>query len=169
MRRRPKDHTIGAEVYSTTDRRSRALALGECALQVMENFHKLQKEREESRHPLIEGSLFWMLKEDKVKDTDGKKGFRYRVMLKVQSQEPYYTEDEIREELHKTYLQFKAETEEMFGETTDEEYLEGERTNGLSDNQQGGVREEDQPDQVAGTVQDQEQGQSAADEQAALP
>ena len=130
MRKRPKDHTIGAEVYSGTDRRSRALALGECALQVMENFRGLQKEREEARHPLIEGSLFWMLKEDKVKDTDGRKGFHYRVMLKVQSAEPYYTEDEIREELHKTYLQFKAETEEMFGETTDEEYLEGERTHG---------------------------------------
>ena len=42
--------------------------------------------------------------------------------------ETYYVrmdkEDEIIEELHNTYLQLKAETEEMFGETTDEEYLE---------------------------------------------
>jgi len=130
MRRRPKDHTIGAEAYSFTDRKSRAMAIGECALQVMENYRDLQKERLEAKHPLIEGSLFWMLKEDKVKDSDGKKGFRYRVMLKVQSSEPYYTEEEIRKELHETYLQLKQETEEMFGETTDEEYLEGERTNG---------------------------------------
>ena len=133
LRRKPKDHTIGAEVYSDTDRKSRALALGECALQVMENFNQLQKEKLEEKHPLIEGSLFWMLKEDKVKDTDGRKGFHYRVMLKVQSAEPYYTEQEIREELHNTYLQFKAETDEMFGETTDEEYLEGEKKHGNAD------------------------------------
>ena len=125
MRKRPKEHRIGAEVYSTTDRKSRALALGECAIQVMEQFHELQAEREKDKHPLINGSLFWQIKEQKVKDTDGKKGFHYQVMLSVQSAEPYYTEEELREELRKTYLQFKAETEEMFGETTDEEYLEG--------------------------------------------
>ena len=133
LRRRPKDHTIGAEVYTDTDRKSRALGLGECALQVMENLEKLQKEKLEEKRPLIEGSLFWMLKEEKVKDTDGRKGFHYRAMIKVQSSEPYYTEDEIREELHKTYLQFKAETEEMFGETTDDEYLEGEKKHGGRD------------------------------------
>ena len=52
LRRRPKDHTIGAEVYTDTDRKSRALGLGECALQVMENLEKLQKEKlEEKRLP----------------------------------------------------------------------------------------------------------------------
>ena len=125
LRKKPKEHCIGAEVYSTTDRKSRALALGECALQAMEQLHELQAQREKDQHPLINGSLYWLLNEQKVKDSDGKKGFHYQVIVNVQSAEPFYTEDELREELHKTYLQFKAETEEMFGETTDEEYLEG--------------------------------------------
>ena len=133
MRKRPKEHRAGAEVYSATDRKSRAIALGECTLQLLEQFKELQEEQEKAKHPLIEGSLFWMVREEKVKDTDGKKGYHYKVMYCVQSAEPFYTEDEIREELHNTYLQFKAETEEMFGETTDEEYLEGEKKHGVSD------------------------------------
>ena len=124
MRKRPMEHKAGAEVYSATDRKSRALALGECTLQMLEQFEKLQEERLKEKHPLIEGSLFWMVKEEKVKDTDGKKGYHYKVMYCVQSAEPFYKEDEIRDELHNTYLLLKAETEEMFGETTDDEYLE---------------------------------------------
>ena len=59
-----------------------------------------------------------------MQDTDGRKGFHYRIFFAVKSEEDYYTEQEIRTELRETYAKMKAETEEMFGEVTDEEYLE---------------------------------------------
>ena len=56
----------------------------------------------------------------------------------------------------------------MFGETTDEEYLEGEKRSGRSGNglqedgqdQQGGVRTDAPADQVGSAERDPEQGQS---------
>ena len=123
LKARRKEYIYGAQAYSDTDRKSRALAMGECALQAYEYLKKLQNDLAKKKIELVNGTLWWSLQQQRVKDTDGKKGFHYKVIFNVKSTEPYYTEDEIREELHSTYKLYKAETEEMFGETTDEEYL----------------------------------------------
>ena len=127
LRTRPKEHDYIAEGYSATDRKSRALCAGECVIQAMDKLRELQAQREREKHPLKDGSLFWTIVEQKVKDPDGKKGFHYGVIFHVQSDEPYYTEDEIRKELKETYRKIKAETEEMYGRVADEEYLDGEK------------------------------------------
>ena len=63
---------------------------------------------------MLDGSLFYGIGEQRVKDTDGKKGYHYTVYFKVMSDEPFYTEEEIRHELRETYRKMREETEEMF-------------------------------------------------------
>ena len=130
LKNRPKEHEFIAEGYSQTDRKSRAICAGECVLQALEKLYELKDQRERDKHPLLDGSLFWTVHEQKVKDTTGKKGFHYGIAFHVQSDEPYYTQEEINAELKETYRRIKAETEEMYGPVTDEEYLEDESNAG---------------------------------------
>ena len=119
LRARRKEYEKQAEAFSMTDRRSRAACAGECLLQAMEQLQQLNREKK-----LVNGTLWWSVGEQRVKDTDGKKGFRYTVAWHVLSDEAYYTEEEILKELRDTYRRLREETEEMYGEVTDEEYLE---------------------------------------------
>ena len=111
MRRRPKEYAQIAEAFSLTGRKARAAAVGECVIQLTEQLRKLNREKK-----LLDGSLFWTIEEQRVKDPDGRKGFRYVVAWHVQSDEPYYTEEEIREEIGRTAELIRQETAEMFGE-----------------------------------------------------
>ena len=113
-----------AEAYAMTGRKQRINAIGESVLKLLEDLHNIQAEQEKKKKPLINGTLFWGINEKRVEDTDGQKGFKYTIYFMVKSEEDYYTEEEIRTELRETYAKMKAETEEMFGETTDDEYLE---------------------------------------------
>lgn len=113
-----------AEAYSMTGRKQRINAIGESVLKLLDDLHEIQAEQEKKKKPLINGTLFWGINEKRVQDTDGKKGFKYTIYFMVKSEEDYYTEEEIRTELRETYAKMKAETEEMYGETTDDEYLE---------------------------------------------
>ena len=113
-----------AEIYSQTGKRNRINAIGECVLKLLGDLHKTQAELKTKGHELLNGSLVWGVDEQRVKDTDGKKGFRYVVYYMVKTDEPYYTSEEIAKEMRETYEKLKAETEEMYGETTDDEYLE---------------------------------------------
>ena len=131
MRQMKKEHSYIAEGYSTTNRRSRAACAGECVLQAIEKLCELQQQRLKENHPLIAGSCDWTVIEQKVKDTDGKKGFRYGIAFHVLSNEPMYTEDEIRAEMRDTYRKIRQETEEMFGKAAVEEYLAEDRPEDL--------------------------------------
>ena len=113
-----------ADVYSQTGKRNRINALGECVLSMLGRLHKMQAELKTQGHELLNGSLVWGVDEQRVKDTDGKKGFHYTVFFMVKTDEPYYTSEEIAKEMRETYEKLKAETEEMYGETTDQEYLD---------------------------------------------
>ena len=93
-------------------------------LKLLDDLHNIQAEQERKKKPLVNGTLFWGIHEERVQDTDGVKGFHYKVFFMVKSEDNFYTEEEIRKELRETYAKMKAETEEMYGETTDEEYLE---------------------------------------------
>ena len=124
LRARRQEIGRQAEAYSMTGRKQRIAAIGESVLKLLEDLHRIQDEQMRKGKPLVNGTLFWGINEERVQDTDGRKGFHYRIFFAVKSEEDYYTEQEIRTELRETYAKMKAETEEMFGEVTDEEYLE---------------------------------------------
>ena len=126
LRNRRKEHGRKAEAYAMTGRKQRINAIGESVLKLLEDLHEIQAEQERKKKPLINGTLFWGINEQRVQDTDGRKGFKYTIYFMVKSEEDYYSEEEIRTELRETYAKMKAETEEMYGETTDEEYLDEE-------------------------------------------
>ena len=103
-----------AQAYSMTGRRARAEAVGECVLQLMDSLKELSRKKK-----LLDGTLFWNIEQQKVKDTDGKKGFKYLVIWHVKTHEPKYTHEQINEEVRKTYRQMREETEEMYREEYD--------------------------------------------------
>ena len=116
LRARRKEYGEYAEALSLTGRKNRAAAVGECVLQLLDHLAKLNNEKK-----LINGSLFWGVREQRVKDTDGKKGFRYTVYWRVKSDEPMYTEAEIRKETDETMRRMYEETEEMYAEPEEDE------------------------------------------------
>jgi len=124
LRQRREEIGRQAESYCRTGRKQRIAAIGESVLKLMDDLHRIQAEQEQKKKPLVNGTLFWGINEERVQDTDGIKGFHYRIFFCVKSEEDYYTEEEIRKELRETYAKMKAETEEMYGATSDDEYLE---------------------------------------------
>ena len=115
LRNRRKEYCQISEAYSQTGRRNRALAVGECVLKLIDALKELNGEK-----TLLEGTLFWTVNEQRMRDTDGIKGFRYVVSYHVKSDEDYYTEDEIRKEIEDTRKVMDAETEEFFAEDEDD-------------------------------------------------
>jgi len=111
LRNRRKEYAQIADAYSRTGQRMRAEALGECALKLIENLRKLKGEKN-----LLDGTLFWTIGEERVKDMDGVKGFHYTVTFHVKSDEDAFTEEEIRKEIEETRAKMVAETEEMYAE-----------------------------------------------------
>lgn len=112
------------ECYAKSGRKNRIAAIGEGVLKLLEDLQEIQAEQERKKKPLLNGTLFWNVNEERVRDTDGIKGFHYKICFAVKSEDAYYTEEQIRTELRETYQKLHAETEEMYGRTTDEEYLE---------------------------------------------
>ena len=127
LRARRQEIGRKAEVYSLTGKKQRAAAIGAAVMGLLDDLHNIQAEQEKKGKPLVDGSLFWGVDEKRVVDTDGKKGFLYTVFFMVKTADAYYTEEQVYKELRETYGKMKAETEEMFGETTDEEYLEKDK------------------------------------------
>ena len=125
LRRERKVYTQTAETYSDTDRKSRALAVGECCLKTIEAVRGMVK-----AHKMIPGSLEYMIDEMKVKDDSNRKGFKYRVSYMIMADEPRYTEEEIREEIEDLAKRLKIETEEIFGKVVDDGEPEGKPENG---------------------------------------
>ena len=95
--------------YAVNQRRSRAAAIGECALQAMDMVRGLAKTK-----PLLDGSLDYMITEQKVKDPDGKIGFHCAVTFRVVSAEKAHDEEWIQKELEETFEKMMRETDEMF-------------------------------------------------------
>ena len=117
-----KEISRKATVYSQGGHRNRVNAIGESVLKLLDDFNKQQADLNIRGQKMLDGTLFWLFEEQKVKDTDGIKGYRYTIGYMVKTSEPKHTEQEIQEELEKTYQLLKNETEEMYGETTDEDY-----------------------------------------------
>ena len=97
------------DAYAVNQRRSRAAAIGECALQAMDEVRGLAKTKQ-----LLDGSLDYMITEQKVVDPDGNKGFHCSVTYRVVSAEKAHTQEWIDAELEKTFEKMMMETDEMF-------------------------------------------------------
>ena len=100
------------EAVSETGRKNRALAVGECCLQAMDDLNELVNRKPPI--PFVKGSLFFNLGEQRVKDEDGEKGFRYNVTYHLMSYERAWTAEEIKDKLMEAAKKIGAETEEMF-------------------------------------------------------
>lgn len=114
-----KEHKVYLQMYdayAVNQRRSRAAAIGECALQAMDGVRGLAKTKN-----LMDGSLEYMITEQKVRDPDGKIGFHETVTYRVVSMEKAHTEEWIQKELEETFEKMMLETDEMFPEEKKEE------------------------------------------------
>ena len=122
LRAMRKEYIQAADAYSLSDRKSRAAAVGECCLAIMDKVRELA-----GKHKLIEGSLEYMIDEQKHIDTDGRKGFHYMVTYHVVADEPKYTEEEIRAEIEDTAKRLRIETEELFKKDAEGDAMEEEK------------------------------------------
>ena len=102
-----------AKARAINNRRARALALGECALKIMDKVRECSK-----AHQLMPGTLQYMIDEAVVYPVDGvrQKCFDYQVMFQVYGSEPEYTDEEIEKECEDLKRRLAEETEEMFPE-----------------------------------------------------
>ena len=111
LQKMPKEYMQSFSAFSINQRRSRAAAVGELALQAMDAVRGLRKIK-----PLMANSLTYGISEKKVEDPDGKKGFEYAVTFHVFSDEPRFTEEEIKAEIEDTRRRMMTETDVMFPE-----------------------------------------------------
>ena len=117
-------YTRMAQAYSTTDHKSRAQAIGECALQLIEDIRLLNSQKQ-----LVPGSLYYTMTENKVKDTDGKKGFEYTMTYFVKANEAAWDKEQINAKLYDLYDRLQKETQEMFpDEPAEEQKTDPEKT-----------------------------------------
>lgn len=115
-----KVYSQGTEAVSEGGRRNRALSLGECCLQAIDQLQKLN-----GTHRLIPGTLFWNLDEEHITLENGKKGYRHSVVYHVKADEPALSQAEIDEEVEETRKRIEQETGEMFGYEADGRDPEG--------------------------------------------
>ena len=116
MERSKKEYMQTFSAYAVNQRRSRAAAIGECALQAMDAVRGLMKTK-----PLIGGTLDFVIDEKKVQDETGMKGFACAVTFHVFSDEPKFTDDEIKKEIEDTFEKMMRETDDMFPEEKTED------------------------------------------------
>ena len=109
LRKERKTYIQTFEAYAVNQRKSRAAAIGECALQAMDEVRGLAKIK-----PLVDGTLEYLITEEKVQDPDGRRGFHCAVTFRVVSQEAAHTDEWIKAEIEKTFEKMMAETDEMF-------------------------------------------------------
>lgn len=95
--------------YAVNQRKSRAAAIGECALQAMDRVKEMARIK-----PLLDGSLEYMITEKKVVDPAGIKGFQCSVTYRVVSAEDAHTAEWIEKEIEDTFEKMMQETDEMF-------------------------------------------------------
>lgn len=118
-KRLEKEHKVYMQTfsaYAVNQRRSRAAAIGECALQAMDGVRGLARTK-----PLMDGSLEYLITEQKLQDPDGLRRFHCSVTFRVVSQEKAHTNEEIQQEIEKTFEKMMMETDEMFPEAKEDD------------------------------------------------
>ena len=118
LRNELKPYGQKATARAINNRRARALAIGECALKVMEGARQCAAE-----HLLMPGSLCYMINEKVLYPQPGvrdRKEFEYDVMYQVLANEKCYTEEEIAQKCEDLTFRLRMETDEMYPESGDE-------------------------------------------------
>ena len=109
MRNTMKNEGQAFDAFAVNQRKSRELALGTCALKALDSVRELMRKKR-----LVPESLEFMISESPVQDENGKKAFHCRVMYKVTTFEPAYTEEEIRKEIEDTFEKMMRETDNLY-------------------------------------------------------
>ena len=104
-----------ASARAINQRRSRGLALGETALQIMDAVRELSR-----GHRLIPGTLCYMLEEQRNTIAKDRDEFLYTVKYQVKADEPAWTESEIEARCADLAERLRKETDEMYPEDGDE-------------------------------------------------
>lgn len=115
LRATKKHYAKTASAFSYGGRKNRALALGECVLQLMDGM-----EKEYYEHHFLPGTLSWIINEERSSDETGRKGYHCDVAWHALADEQALTEEEIEKELEETRKKIEAETAEMFAEPAEE-------------------------------------------------
>ena len=126
LRKTAKVYSQTAEADAINQRKSRAAAIGACALEVMDSIRGLAKTK-----PLMEGTLEYMMNEAVEYPVAGsrEKTFIYTVMFQVYADEPRYTPEEIEKECEDLTFRLRMETDEMYPEGEAEDDGSGESSN----------------------------------------
>jgi hypothetical protein len=109
LHREVKNYGRKFDAWAINQRKSRALAIGECALQALDDVKGLLRTK-----ALKPNSLWFMISESPVPDENGEKKFHCSVMYSVTSYEPAHTEEWIQEELEETFEKMMRETDELY-------------------------------------------------------
>ena len=97
------------EADAINQRRSREAALGACALKAIDAARELAKGKK-----LVDGTLDYMITEQKMEDPDGRIGFHCSVSFQVISTERAFNDEEINKEIMDTFEKMMMETDELF-------------------------------------------------------
>ena len=116
LKKERKRYVQTFETYAINQRRSREAALGACCLKALDAVRELKKTK-----PLINGTLEYVISEQKVIDPDEKKGFHCSVTFAVASEEDAHTDEWIEKEIADTFERMMKETDEMFPEEAEDE------------------------------------------------
>lgn len=109
LHREVKNYGRKFEAIAINQRKSRALAMGECALKALEDVRA-----ESKKHYFKPDSRYYIISERPERDENGKKYFHEMVMWAATSYEPAHTEEEIQKELEETFEKMMRETDELY-------------------------------------------------------
>ena len=93
------------------NRAGRVKAAGEAVLQALDELCKAAAEK-----PLVAQGLQWSIAEDKKKDANGKSVFTYEIGFSALSMDREYTDEQIQEELKRTWEKMQMEINERYPE-----------------------------------------------------
>ena len=99
----------------TTNRAGREKAAGKAVLQALDVLCQTAAEK-----PLVRGGLNWRISEEKSKDGNGRTQIVYEIGFSAVSSEREFSEEQIAEELKKTWEKMDMEIQERFPEAEDE-------------------------------------------------
>ena len=95
----------------TNNRKGREIAAGKAVLQALDALCETA-----AKKPLAEKGLIWAISEKKYKDENGVNVFEYEIGFNALSYDHEFTEEQIQEELKRTWEIMQKEIDERFPE-----------------------------------------------------
>ena len=104
----------------TNNRKGRAAAAGEAVLRALDALCETAAKKN-----LVQGGVGWLISEEMKKDDNGKKIYTYEVGFSALSTDREYTDEQIKEELNKTWEKMMMEVNERYPEEEGHEKEKG--------------------------------------------